>query len=145
MQEVGGSRPGAPGRERADRGVPSCWQACRPLPAPQRCQVLRCRAPAYPPSWHPGWVVGARPGGAGEGWAPRASSDRGEGNRTRPVALQVLKFSAEGNAPKTCRWKWLCGCTPVAGGSSGSRRQTPSPPRAPGDPPAAGVEVAVPV
>ena len=100
MQGAGDSRLGAPRRERANRGAPGCWQACRPLPAPQRGQVLRCRAPAYPPSWHPGWVVGARPGGAGEEWAPRAHSDRGEGNRARPVALQVLKFSAEGNAPQ---------------------------------------------
>lgn len=30
-------------------------------------------------------------------------------------------------ATKTFHWKWLCGWTPVAGGSSGSRRQTPSP------------------
>lgn len=80
-----------------------------------------------------------------EGWAPGAHSDRGEGNRARPVALQVLKFSAEGNAPKTSHWKWLCGWTPVAGGSSRSRTQTPSPLWATGDPQAARVEVAVPV
>lgn len=87
--------------------------------------------------------MGARPSGAGEGWAPTAPLNLQEGNRARPGALQVLKLSAEGNAPKTFPWTWLRGWTQALAGVVGAA--DPIIPRGTGDQQAAGVEVAVPV
>lgn len=72
----------------------------------------------------------ARPGGAGEEWAPGPPLNRQGGTRARPGALQVLKFSADGNAGRRSGGEragnfsldvvaWL---DPGSGGSSGSRR-----------------------
>lgn len=102
-----GREPGAGGRGLAARRerarLPGRFANTSARPSGAR--ECSAGAAANPLTERHGWVVCARPGGAGQGWAPRAPLYCRGGNGARPGPPQVAKFSAHGSVGRRSSWE----------------------------------------